>query len=151
MIDPAWIGHRFEPLVVEVEAGRIRQFARAIGETRPEHVDVAAAREQGWPSLPVPPTMLFALEMEQPNPWIYMETIGMDLAEVLHGGQRFEYHQMAFAGDTLTFHVAIVDVVAKKGGALEMVTKATRVENQRGEHVADLGTVLVVRHAEAAA
>jgi acyl dehydratase len=148
MIDKAWIGHTFEPLRVEVEPGRIRQFGKATGETRAHYLDVASAQDYGWPSLPVPPTMLFALEMEQPNPWICTDTLGIDLARVLHGEQEFTFYGMAFAGDTLTYEVSVEDIVSKRGGALELVTKASRVTNQRGVAIADLRTLLVVRNPE---
>ena len=103
MIDRSWIGHEFAPLRVEVEPGRLRQFAKAVGETRPEYVDVEAARQLGWPALPVPPTFLFCLEMEQPDPWHFMGLMGIDLARVLHGEQEFNYLAPAWAGDTLTY------------------------------------------------
>ena len=103
MIDRSWIGHEFAPLRVEVETGRLRQFAKAIGETRPEYVDIEAAQQLGWPALPVPPTFLFCLEMEQPDPWHFMGLMGIDLARVLHGEQEFNYLAPAWAGDTLTY------------------------------------------------
>ena len=48
MIDRAWVGHVFEPLDVDVELGRLRQFAKAIGEARPEYISEAAARARGF-------------------------------------------------------------------------------------------------------
>jgi len=136
----------FEPLEVDVELGRLRQFAKAIGEARPEYISEAAARAKGWPNVPVPPTFLFALEMEQPNPWAYLETIGVDLARVLHGEQHFAYHARAWAGDRLTFQIEIADIYDKRNGALEFVTKSKTVTNQRSELVANLRKVIVVRN-----
>ena len=77
----------------------------------------------GWPALPVPPTLLFCLEMEQPDPWHFLGLMGIDLARVLHGEQEFDYLAPAWAGDTLTFAVRIADIYDKRGGALEFVTK----------------------------
>jgi hypothetical protein len=37
--------------------------------------------------------------------------------------------------------------VRKKGSALTFVVTETRLDNQRGEHVCDLRTVIVVRNA----
>jgi acyl dehydratase len=146
MIDRSWIGHVFEPLEVDVELGRLRQFAKAIGETRPEYSSDTAARAKGWPNVPVPPTLLFGLEMEQPNPWAYLETIGVDIAQVLHAEQHFEYHVPAWAGDRLTFEFSIADIYDKRQGALEFVTKATTVVNQRSQLVAKLRKIIVVRN-----
>jgi acyl dehydratase len=53
---------------------------------------------------------------------------------------------MAYAGDRLRFEQRIDDIYDKKGGALEFVLRTTRVSNQRGEHVADLRSVTVMRN-----
>ena len=94
----------------------------------------------------MPPTLLFGLEMEQPNPWAYLETIGVDIAQVLHGEQHFEYHVPAWAGDRLTFEFSIADIYDKRQGALEFVTKKTTVTNQHSELVAILRKLIVVRN-----
>lgn len=146
MIDTRFIGHAFAPFTVDVERGRLRFFAKAIGQTDPVYSDDAAAQAAGHPALPVPPTFLFCLEMDAPNPAAIRELLQIDIAKVLHGEQRFRYHRPAHAGDRLSFEQRIADIYAKKGGALEFVVRETRVSNQRGEHVADLQGITVVRH-----
>jgi acyl dehydratase len=76
--------------------------------------------------------------------------LGIDYARVLHGEQHFVYHHPVFAGDTLSFSPVITDLYDKKDGALEFVAWETRVEAQDGKHVADLRSVMVVRHEKAA-
>jgi acyl dehydratase len=146
MIDRRHIGHQLPPFQVEVEKGRLRFFAKATGQTDPVYVDEAAARDAGHPGLPVPPTFLFCLEMEAPNPAAIRELLGMDYRSLLHGEQGFSYHAMAYAGDTLTFRQHIEDTYDKKNGALEFVVRKTRVSNQRDELVAELRCVTVVRN-----
>ena len=146
MIDRRHIGHQLPPFQVEVEKGRLRFFAKATGQTDPVYVDEAAARDAGHPGLPVPPTFLFCLEMEAPNPAAIRELLGMDYRSLLHGEQGFSYHAMAYAGDVLSFEQRIEDIYDKKGGALEFVVRRTRVSNQRGELVAELRSATVVRH-----
>jgi acyl dehydratase len=145
-IDTRHIGHSFPPFSVDVEKGRLKFFAQAIGQDDPVYSDEAAARAAGHPALPVPPTFLFCLEMDAPDPGAMKDLLDMPLPKVLHGEQRFTYHAMAYAGDTLTFHQRIADIYAKKGGLLEFVVRETRVTNQRGAHVADLQSITVVRH-----
>ena len=128
-----------------VERGRLRFFAKAIGETDPVYTDETAARAAGHPSLPVPPTFLFCLEMERPEPFAWFPLVGLDLARILHGEQMFTYYAMAYAGDTLHFDSRITDIYSKKGGALEFLVKDTRVINQQGVHVADLRSVTIQR------
>ncbi|WP_064577002.1 MaoC family dehydratase N-terminal domain-containing protein [Cupriavidus gilardii] len=146
MIDRQYIGHRMAPFTVPVEAGRLRLFAKATGQQDPVYSDEAAAHDAGHPALPVPPTFLFCLEMDAPNPAAIRELLGLDYRRLLHGEQHFTYHAMAYAGDRLTFEQCIEDIYEKKGGALEFVVRRTRVSNQHGAHVADLRTVTVMRH-----
>ena len=146
MIDRRYIGHQLPPFQVEVEKGRLRFFAKATGQTEPVYIDESAARDAGHPGLPVPPTFLFCLEMESPNPAAIRELLGMDYRSLLHGEQGFSYHAMAYAGDTLTFRQHIEDIYDKKNGALEFVVRKTRVSNQRDELVAELRCVTVVRN-----
>lgn len=146
MIDTRHIGHTFPPFSADVEKGRLKFFAKAIGQTDPVYTDEAAARAAGHPALPVPPTFLFCLEMDAPHPGAIRDLLDLPVPKVLHGEQRFTYHGMAYAGDTLTFQQRIADIYSKKGGLLEFVVRETRVTNQRGEHVADLHGITVVRH-----
>lgn len=146
MIDTRFIGHTMPAFTVEVEKGRLRAFAKATAQTDPVYSDEASARAAGYPSLPVPPTFLFCLEMEAPDPAAIRDLLGMDYRRLLHGEQGFTYHAMAYAGDKLSFEQRIDDIYAKKGGALEFVVRKTRVSNQRRELVAELRCVTVLRN-----
>jgi len=53
---------------------------------------------------------------------------------------------MAYAGDVLRFEQSIEDIYDKKNGVLEFVVRKTIVTNQRGESVAQLRTVSVLRN-----
>ena len=146
MIDKQYIGHTLPPFQANVEPGRLRFYAKATGQTDPIYLDEEAARAAGHPGLPVPPTFLFCLEMESPNPAAIRELLGMDYRRLLHGEQGFSYYAMAYAGDKLTFSQQIADIYDKKDGALEFVVRKTRVTNQRAELVAELRCVSVVRN-----
>ncbi|AHH18633.1 MaoC family dehydratase N-terminal domain-containing protein [Nocardia nova] len=148
-IDPAVIGTELPPTELALDAGRLRFFAKAIGETNPVFTDLEAAKTAGHESLPVPPTFLFAIELEQPEPFGWLADIGVDLRHVLHGEQQFTYHSVAHAGDVVTARSTITDVYAKKGGALEFVVKQTAVTRADATPVADLTSVIVVRNPEA--
>lgn len=149
MIDRRHIGHVFAPFAVDIEAGRLRFFAKATGQTDPVYTDTAVARARGYPGLLVPPTFLFCLEMEAPDPAAIRNLLGLDYRSLLHGEQRFRYRAPAFAGDTLRFEQRIEDIYDRKNGALEFVVRRTRVSNQTGTAIAELGTTTVVQHAAA--
>ena len=146
MIDRRHIGHELPPYQVDVEKGRLRFFAKATGQDDPVYTDEDSARAAGHPGLPVPPTFFFCLEMESPNPAAVRELLGIDYRRLLHGEQGFTFHRMAYAGDTLSFQQRIEDIYDKKNGALEFVVRKTSVSNQRGEPVADLRCVSVIRN-----
>ena len=61
MIDKKHIGRTTKPQTVDVEKGRLRFFAKAIGETDPVYTDEAAAKAAGYKSLPAPPTFALCL------------------------------------------------------------------------------------------
>ncbi len=146
MIDKSFIGYVLPKAVWEVEKGRLRAFARAVGETRPEYVDEAAARAAGHPSLLAPPTIAFSADLDSGSTPRLLETLSVNIANVLHGEQSFTYHRPVHAGDVLTLEARVTDIVDKKGGAMEFVTKETTVTNQRGERVAEMRAVVVVRN-----
>jgi acyl dehydratase len=137
------------PMLVEVERGRLRFFARTIGLTDPIYFDVDAARRAGHRDLVVPPTFLgHSLELELPNPMGWLAALGADLTKTTHAEQSFTYHAMAFAGDSLVFERRIIDVYTKKNGALEFVVKQTEVK--RGPQVlAVVLSSIALRHPEA--
>ncbi|MGZ0145408.1 MaoC family dehydratase N-terminal domain-containing protein [Rhodococcus qingshengii] len=145
-VDPSVIGREFPPTDLTVDAGRLRFFAKAIGETNPVYTDVAAAKAAGYSDLPVPPTFLFSIELDSPDPFAWLSDLGVDLRYVLHGEQAFTYHSIAYPGETLTATSTITDVYSKKGGALDFIVKDTAVTRADGSAVADLKSVLVVRN-----
>lgn len=146
MLDTRHIGTDLPAFDVAVEKGRLRFFAKATGQDDPVYTDEAAARAAGHRTLPVPPTFFFCLEMDGPRPAAMRELLGIDIARVLHGEQAFVYHAMAYAGDVLRFAPRIVDIYARKGGALEFVLRETRVTDAAGGLVAELRTTTVVRN-----
>lgn len=146
MPDKNLIGQSLGVTQAEVEKGRLRFFAKAIGETDPIYTDEAAAHAAGYRALPVPPSFLMCLESEgRDTDHIVQDIFGFDLGRILHAEQGFTYHRLAYAGDVLTFDTQVVDVYQKKGGALTFVVQQTRVTNQHDEHVADIRSSLVQR------
>ncbi|WP_199565293.1 MaoC family dehydratase N-terminal domain-containing protein [Spongiactinospora rosea] len=140
---------RFAPLTIDLERGRLRFFAKATGQTDPVYHDLDAARQAGHPDLPVPPTFFFGLDLEGPDALRYLRELDVDMGRVLHGEQSFVYHSLAYAGETLTVRPRIIDVYAKRGGALEFLVKRNEITRD-GEPVAEATMTLVVRNPGAA-
>jgi acyl dehydratase len=146
MIDKRFIGHQLPAFKVAVEAGRLKFFAKATGQTDPVYSDEAAACAAGYPNLLVPPTFFFCLEMESRDAEALRTRMGMDYRYLLHGEQEFTYFAMAFAGDTLCFEQRIENIYEKRNGALEFVERKTLVTNQHQAKIAQLRAITVVRH-----
>lgn len=148
MVDQSAVGREFTLVTARVEPGRLRFFLDTLGETNPVYRDETAAQAAGFTAAPVPPTYLFCLEMmDATAPFEFLTALGIDLARVLHGEQRFDYHAPVVVGDVLTFRPRVTDVTDKKGGAMTLIVVETEVTNQAGVHVADLSRTVVVRNA----
>ena len=148
MVDQSAVGRAFTPVTARVEPGRLRFFLDTIGETNPLYRDEKAAQAPDMRRRAVPPTYLFCLEMmDATEPFEFLTALDIDLARVLHGEQRFDYHAPVAVGDTVTFKPNVTSVTEKKGGAMTLVVVETEVTNQNGVHVADVSRTVVVRNA----
>lgn len=145
IFDRSTKGHALATVSVEVERGRIRFFAKALGETDPIHCDIAAAQAAGYPDLPAPPSFFMAIEamadeerarLGQPS---LMTLLKCDFRRLLHGDESYAYHGLVFAGDTLQCDTTIIDFYEKKGGLMEFVTIESSVSH------ASRGTLITAR------
>lgn len=143
-IDRAIVGYE-QTVTVDVERGRLRMFAQAVGETDPVFTDVEAARSAGHPDLPALPTALFGLELETSDTFEVLTRHGADLSSMLHGEQRFTYHRQVHAGQQVTFRTSFTDVYEKAGGALQFVARHTDVLDAGGDVVVELDNLAILR------
>ncbi len=143
---PAAIGTSGPPVTMIVERGRLRLYAKATGQTDPVYVDLDVARAASHHDLPVPPTFLYGVDLEAPDPFAWITSFGVDLNAVLHATQTFTYHSQAYAGDELTARSTVTDVYTKKRGALVFVERRTRITREETS-IADLVQTVVIRAA----
>ncbi len=146
MLDRNFIGHEFNAFSVDVEKGKLKFFAKAIGESNPIYSDESAARDAGFKTIPAPPTFPMVLDMEGPEFLPVVNLLNMDIGCVLHGSQDFEYPGTIYAGDTITVTSKIIDMFDKKNGQLEFVLMENRYSNQANELVAKAVNTLVYRN-----
>ena len=146
MIDKKFIGYQLKPSTLYLDHTRLQFFAKAIGEVDPVYLDTAAAVSAGYADLPAPPTFLFAAELDSGANDQLLNDLDIPLSKLLHGEQSFRYLKHACAGDTVTVNSTISDIYDKKNGQLEFVVKESKVTNQKNELIAEMRSVLVVRH-----
>jgi len=140
------IGKTYDRFTFEVEKGRLRAFAKAIGETNPIYFDEQAAMAAGYRSIVAPPTFAFVPLMESDQPFTVLADMGIDKTKSVHGEQHFTYHRPIVAGDHISGQQRITEIYDKKGGALTFIVTDTPLTNQHDEPVADLHMVIVVRN-----
>src|SRR5215210_9441861 len=96
------IGRVFAPVAYAVGREKVREYAEAVGETNPLHLDLEAARAAGHADLVAPP--MFVVVYAGPVLWpaLMDPEVGIDFAHMVHGGQRFDWDGLVIAGDEVT-------------------------------------------------
>ncbi|MGF1671973.1 MAG: MaoC family dehydratase N-terminal domain-containing protein [Balneolaceae bacterium] len=144
MLDRSRIGYKFVPFQVEVEKGRLRLFAKAVGETNPLYTDEDVALQHGYPSLPAPLTYSFCLGKDIPDPADTLHLFDLDFSEIVHGEQEFEFFEVICAGDVLHGQKQVVDIYERKGGALEFIVVRTDFSDPDGRPVCRTTQTIIV-------
>ena len=146
MIDKKWIGYQLGHSTLDIERGRLKFFAKAIGETNPVYSDEVAAKAAGYADIPAPPTFMFAAELDSGALFTMLNVMGVPVSKILHGEEGFEYLAPIIAGDTVTVTSQVTDIYDKRGGALEFIVIESTAVNQRGDTIANIRNVTVVRN-----
>ncbi|MDP9101573.1 MAG: MaoC family dehydratase N-terminal domain-containing protein [Actinomycetota bacterium] len=127
MVDPASVGATGEPFVLEVERGKLREFARATFTVPPGD----------W-SLPTFLTTAFHWQSGAADPW---EAVRMDPARGLHAEQEFVFHgPPPRAGDTLigvSTIESVTDKQGRRGGTMTFAVMRTEFRDPSGRLVAE--------------
>lgn len=145
MIDRAQIGRTWPSWEVEIEKGRLRLFAKAIGETRDIYTDEAAAKAAGYRSILAPPTYAFCLLAENPSPTHYLADVGIPVGQVLHGEQEYTFHDIMCAGERVRVTRRVADIYEKKGGTLEFVVFESEVRASGTNDLIASGRQVMIR------
>lgn len=137
MIDKSFIGKEYPEFSFEVEKGKIREFARAVGDKNPVFYDEKAAKEAGFEGLVLPPTFPTVFPMSGGLLDKIIPDLNISFVKVLHGGQEYQYLKPIKPGDTVTGKVRIANIFEKtgKGGTMDFVVMETTYTNQNGEKV----------------
>jgi len=131
----------------EVGREKIREFARAIGDSNPVYSDPEAAKAFGHPDVIAPPTFPIVITMSAADQAIKDPALGLDFARSIHRTQRFVYSRPIRPGDQLSI-VITVDIV-KSLADHDIVSYRGEVRDSSGEHVVTVYTSLTSRAADA--
>src|ERR1700716_3504272 len=109
------IGKTYEPVVYAVGTEKIKEYARAVGETNPVHLDVEAARAAGYADVVAPPMFAVVYSASAMAPAVLDPEVGINLAMMVHGGQEFVWGQPVVAGDDITTRASVKDTPEPDG------------------------------------
>jgi acyl dehydratase len=128
------VGKSYEPVLYSVGREKIREYARAVGETNPLHLDLDAARAAGYDDLVAPPMFAVVYGAPAAAPALFDPEVGIDFARMVHGGQEFEWGPLVVAGDEISTTLSVKEIYERDGRGFYIFE--SRSSNQRGEEVA---------------
>src|SRR5258706_14302123 len=125
MVDDSAVGRVGEPFTLDIERGKIREFARA---TRSSHVDYLEVEDPV-----VPPTYLttaFFWQSGESDPW---EAVAMDQRKGLHAEQEYVFHGPPPRAGTRLVGRSRIESVTRKEGRSGVLTFAVMVTDFHDE------------------
>ena len=148
MADLSKVGTEYSPITWEVERGKIRELARAIGDPDPIYLDKEAAVAEGYEDTPAPPTFLTVPMLWSDKMPAIINDLKINFMMVLHGEEEYEYYRQIYPGDVITGTPRVTNIEekeSKSGSRMDMVTLEVLYKNQRSEDVAKSRTLIIER------
>jgi len=125
------VGNSYAPSTYAVGREKIKEYAFAVGETNPIHLDPEAAREVGYADVVAPPMFAVVFAGRAMAPAILDPEVGINFALMVHGGQEFRWGPLVVAGDEITTTTTVKEI-AERGG-MGFYVFETVSTNQHGE------------------
>ncbi|GAA3765825.1 MaoC family dehydratase N-terminal domain-containing protein [Microbacterium kribbense] len=142
-VNPELVGRAFPPTAPYlVGREKVREFARAVLATAPQHTDVGAALALGYADVVAPPTFAMVIQDLTLQQLLAEPDSGIALERTIHAEQRFSYTRPIVAGDELVARLSITGVRAVGKGA--MVTSTAEISDAGGAHVVTATSVLLI-------
>lgn len=127
------VGRTWEPALYAVGREKVREYARAVGETDPLHLDVEAARAAGFADVVAPPMFAVVYALPAVAQGMFDPEVGIDFARLVHAGQELVWGPLVVAGDEISTAVTLTDVSERRGSGFFVFETMSR--NQRDEVV----------------
>jgi acyl dehydratase len=127
------VGKTYAPTTYAVGREKIREYALAVGETNPLHLDVAHARSRGYRDVVAPPMFCVVYCGVALGPVMFDPEVGIDFARLLHSAQEFRWGPLVVAGDEIETTMTVKDISAR--GEMGFYTFESVSTNQDGATV----------------
>ena len=137
------VGKTYAPTLYAVGREKIKEYARAVGETNPLHLDHEAARAAGYADVVAPPMFAVVYCSDAVGQAYFDPELGIDFARLVHGGQEFKWGPLVVAGDEISTSVSVKSVEERAGNGFFVF--ASESVNQDGETVCRATWTNIVR------
>jgi acyl dehydratase len=127
------VGKTYAPVTYAAGREKIREYAYAVGETDPLHLDPEAARAAGHADVVAPPMFAVVYSSAALAAALFDPEVGLDFARMVHGGQEFVWGPPVVAGDEIVTRAEVKSIEERDGKGFFVFE--TRSENDRGERV----------------
>jgi acyl dehydratase len=114
-VNTSAVGKSYPPVVYAVGREKIKEYAAAVGETNPLHLDVEAARAAGYADVVAPPMFAVVYQSRSVMPGIFDPEVGINFAMMVHSGQDFRWERVVVAGEELTTATSVLKIEEKGG------------------------------------
>lgn len=134
-------GLKFDSFEFQIEKGKIREFAQAIGDPNPIYFSEDEAQKAGFQAIPIPPTfptvidMWGGLDFEK-----LIQVLELNPLQVLHGEQAYEYVATVYANDRLTAFPQVMRHITKAG--MDFITIETTYKRKEETVLISRSTVI---------
>lgn len=144
--DPIPTGTLVDDVVLDIEAGKIREFARATGAQDAAHADAGVAAARGLPAPLATLTHSVAVGHLR-DQQAFVDALGLDIRRVVVGEVAWRYARPLVAGDRLRATRRVVSDQTREGtsGSLRLVTLETEFVDTTGAVAAAVREVLIER------
>lgn len=140
-MDTSLEGRTGKPFTMVVEAGKVREFARATKSQNPSY----DGGPQGAPISPV--TFLMSAQFWQSSENSPLSGVDLNWERILHGEQEFVFHgPPPRSGDVLTGQARIdriYEKAGKRGGTMTFTEQVTEFRDAAGALVAELRSTMI--------
>jgi acyl dehydratase len=133
----AVVGKSYPALTYAVGREKIREYAFAVGETNPLHLNVDAARAAGYADVVAPPMFAVVYCSAALGPALFDPDVGIDFARMVHGGQVFRWGPLVVAGDEITTVVSVKSIEERAGNGFFVFES---VSSNQDRHTVCVGT-----------
>ncbi len=127
------VGKRYEPTRYAVGREKVIEYALAVGERKPLHHDVDAARAAGNADVVAPPMFAVVFAARSMAPALFDPEVGINFALMVHGGQELSWGELVVAGDEIMTEVTVKEIYEQEGRGFYIYESISR--NQRGAEV----------------